>query len=538
MEIKTDYLVIGSGIAGLRFALHAARTGTVAIVTKKEIADSNTNKAQGGVAAVIDEIDSFDAHIADTLASGDGLCHAEVVNHVVRRGPAVIRDLMDLGIDFTTAGDSLDLGREGGHSHNRIVHARDLTGREIEQALVSLVRENPRVSVYENHVAVDLITHSTRVKKGPVVQAREVYACGAYVLDKKSDQVVTFHAAITLLATGGAGKVYAYTSNPDIATGDGIAMAYRAGCTVANLEFVQFHPTCLFHPEAKNFLISEAVRGEGAVLINTAGEAFMKKYDPAGELACRDVVARSIDTEIKQRGDDCVFLDITQRKADFIRERFPHLYAQCRKYGIDMTTDPVPVVPAAHYMCGGVRADLDGRTNIDRLFVVGEAACTGLHGANRLASNSLLEAVVFADDAAVTAARLLETLDDLPDNGLPLWDETGATDSNEAITVSQNWDEIRLFMWNYVGIVRSDKRLERAKKRIDLIMSEIKDYYWNFRVTADLLELRNIATVADLIIQCARRRKESRGLHYTIDYPEKNDAKWRRDTVISGASAD
>jgi len=538
MEIKTDYLVIGSGIAGLRFALHAARTGTVAIVTKKEIADSNTNKAQGGVAAVIDEIDSFDAHIADTLASGDGLCHAEVVNHVVRRGPAVIRDLMDLGIDFTTAGDSLDLGREGGHSHNRIVHARDLTGREIEQALVSLVRENPRVSVYENHVAVDLITHSTRVKKGPVVQAREVYACGAYVLDKKSDQVVTFHAAITLLATGGAGKVYAYTSNPDIATGDGIAMAYRAGCTVANLEFVQFHPTCLFHPEAKNFLISEAVRGEGAVLINTAGEAFMKKYDPAGELACRDVVARSIDTEIKQRGDDCVFLDITQRKADFIRERFPHLYAQCRKYGIDMTTDPVPVVPAAHYMCGGVRADLDGRTNIDRLFVVGEAACTGLHGANRLASNSLLEAVVFADEAAVTAARLLETLDDLPDNGLPLWDETGATDSNEAITVSQNWDEIRLFMWNYVGIVRSDKRLERAKKRIDLIMSEIKDYYWNFRVTADLLELRNIATVADLIIQCARRRKESRGLHYTIDYPEKNDAKWRRDTVISGASAD
>ncbi|MFP4444707.1 MAG: L-aspartate oxidase [Desulfosudaceae bacterium] len=538
MEIKTDYLVIGSGIAGLRFALHAARTGTVAIVTKKEIADSNTNKAQGGVAAVIDEIDSFDAHIADTLSSGDGLCHPEVVSHVVRRGPAVIRDLMDLGIDFTTAGDSLDLGREGGHSHNRIVHARDLTGREIEQALVSLARKNPRVSVYEDHVAVDLITHSTRVKKGPVVQTREVYACGAYVLDKKNDRVATFHAAITLLATGGAGKVYAYTSNPDIATGDGIAMAYRAGCTVANLEFVQFHPTCLFHPEAKNFLISEAVRGEGAVLINTAGEAFMKKYDPAGELACRDVVARAIDTEIKQRGDDCVFLDITQRKAEFIRQRFPHLYAQCRKYGIDMTTDPVPVVPAAHYMCGGVLADLEGRTNIDRLFVVGEAACTGLHGANRLASNSLLEAVVFADDAAAAAARLLETLADLPDNGLPPWDETGATDSNEAITVSQNWDEIRLFMWNYVGIVRSDKRLERAKKRIDLIMSEIRDYYWNFRVTADLLELRNIATVADLIIQCARMRKESRGLHYTIDYPEKNDADWRRDTVISGASAD
>ncbi|MFO8049807.1 MAG: L-aspartate oxidase [Desulfosudaceae bacterium] len=538
MEIKSDYLVIGSGIAGLRFALYAAESGTVAIVTKKEVADSNTNRAQGGIAAVVDEIDSFESHIADTLASGDGLSRPDVVEHVVTRGPAVIKDLMALGIDFTTSGEQLDLGREGGHSHNRIVHARDLTGREIEQSLVSLVKKNPRVTIYENHVAVDLITHSTRVKKGPVVQTREVYVCGAYVLDKTRDKVVTFNSGITLIATGGAGKVYAYTSNPDIATGDGIAMAYRAGCTVADLEFVQFHPTCLFHPEAKNFLISEAVRGEGALLVNTSGEAFMKKYDPAGELACRDVVARAIDTEIKRRGDDYVYLDISHKSPDFIKERFPHLYQQCLRYGIDMTTDPIPVVPAAHYMCGGVMTDLDGKTNIERLFVVGEAACTGLHGANRLASNSLLEAVVFADNAATAAARMLATIPDQSGNGLPLWDDTGTTDSNEAITVSQNWDEIRLFMWNYVGIVRSNSRLERAQKRIALIKSEIKEYYWNFRVTSDLLELRNIATVADLIIECARRRKESRGLHYNIDYPEKNDLEWRRNTVINEPFSD
>ncbi|MFP4039557.1 MAG: L-aspartate oxidase [Desulfosudaceae bacterium] len=538
MEIKSDYLVIGSGIAGLRFALYAAESGTVSIVTKKEVADSNTNRAQGGIAAVIDEIDSFESHIADTLSSGDGLSRPDVVEHVITRGPAVIKDLMSLGIDFTTSGEQLDLGREGGHSYNRIVHARDLTGREIEQSLVSLVKKNPRVTIYENHVAVDLITHSTRIKKGPVVQTRDVYVCGAYVLDKTQDKVVTFNSGITLIATGGAGKVYAYTSNPDIATGDGIAMAYRAGCTVADLEFVQFHPTCLFHPEAKNFLISEAIRGEGALLVNTSGEAFMKKYDPAGELACRDVVARAIDTEIKRRGDDYVYLDISHKPPDFIKERFPHLYGQCLRYGIDMTTDPIPVVPAAHYMCGGVMTDLEGKTNIDRLFVVGEAACTGLHGANRLASNSLLEAVVFADNAATAASRMLATIPDQSDNGLPLWDDTGTTDSNEAITVSQNWDEIRLFMWNYVGIVRSNSRLERAKKRIDLINSEIKEYYWNFRVTSDLLELRNIATVADLIIECARRRKESRGLHYNIDYPEKNDLEWRRNTVINESFSD
>jgi L-aspartate oxidase len=534
MEIRTDFLVIGSGIAGLKFALKAAEAGTVTIVTKKGVDDSSTNRAQGGIAAVISGIDSFEAHIQDTLASGDGLCDREVVDMVVRQGPDAVRELASLGIEFTRsgpAGDGLDLGREGGHSHNRIVHARDLTGREIEQALVSQAKAHKNITIYEDHIAVDLITHSTRVKKGPVVQSREVYCCGAYVLDIKNDRVNTFNARITLLATGGAGKVYAYTSNPDIATGDGIAMAYRAGGTVANLEFMQFHPTCLFHPAAKNFLISEAVRGEGALLLNSAGEPFMKKYDPAGELACRDVVARAIDTEIKSRGDDCVYLDISHRKPDFIKDRFPHLYDRCLKYGIDMTTDPVPVVPAAHYMCGGVVTDLWGRTSISRLYAVGEAACTGLHGANRLASNSLLEAVVYANRAVDCAVRELK---ELPrgDSDLPIWDEAGTTDSNEAITVSQNWDEIRLFMWNYVGIVRSDKRLKRAKNRIDLILAEIREYYWNFRVTADLLELRNIATVANLIITCATMRKESRGLHYNIDYNFKDDVNWLKDTVL------
>ncbi|MEW6078731.1 MAG: L-aspartate oxidase [Thermodesulfobacteriota bacterium] len=535
MEIKTDFLVIGSGIAGLKFALLAAEAGTVSIVTKKGVDDSSTNRAQGGIAAVISGLDSFESHIRDTLASGDGLCNREVVNMVVRQGPDAVMDLASLGIQFTKigpAGDGLDLGREGGHSHNRIVHARDLTGREIEQALVRQAIAHPNITIYEDHIAVDLITHSTRVKKGPVVQTREVYCCGAYVLDIKNDRVNTFNALVTLLATGGAGKVYAYTSNPDIATGDGIAMAHRAGGTVANLEFMQFHPTCLFHPAAKNFLISEAVRGEGALLLNSAGEAFMKNYDSAGELACRDVVARAIDTEIKRRGDDCVYLDISHRKPDFIKDRFPHLYERCLKYGIDMTTDPVPVVPAAHYMCGGVVTDMWGRTSISRLYAVGEAACTGLHGANRLASNSLLEAVVFANRAVDCAIRELKGLP-RRDNDLPVWDEAGTTDSNEAITVSQNWDEIRLFMWNYVGIVRSDKRLKRAKNRIDLIKAEIKEYYWNFRVTADLLELRNIATVADLIITCAMMRKESRGLHYNIDYNFKDDVNGLKDTVIT-----
>ncbi len=535
MKEKTDFLIIGSGIAGLKFALKAATAGDVVIVTKKAVADSNTNRAQGGIAAVFDATDSFDAHIHDTLSAGDGLCHEPVVRHVVKNGPASILELADAGIEFNRSAqraEDFDLGREGGHSHNRIVHAQDLTGKEIEQALVALVRANPRITVYEDHIAIDLITHSTRVKRGPVVKIQETYCCGAYVLDKNKNFVKTFHAKMTLLATGGAGKVYAYTSNPDISTGDGIAMAYRAGCTVANLEFVQFHPTCLFHPAAKNFLISEAVRGEGGILIDSSGNRFMEKYDPARELACRDAVARAIDTEMKKSGDDCVFLDISHKDVDFIKTRFPNLYANCLKYGIDMTVDRIPVVPAAHYMCGGVITDMAGRTNIDRLYAVGETACTGLHGANRLASNSLLEAVVYANSAVEDALEQLENWPEEEENDIPLWDDTGASDPTEAITVSQNWDEIRMFMWNYVGIVRSDKRLERARRRIDLIVHEIREYYWNFRVTAYLLELRNIATVAELIIEGASRRKESRGLHYNIDYPQKDDANWQTDTVL------
>ncbi|MFZ5565013.1 MAG: L-aspartate oxidase [Thermodesulfobacteriota bacterium] len=540
MEYQTDFLIIGSGIAGLKFALKAAEAGSVTIVTKKAVADSNTNRAQGGIAAVIDGIDSFEAHIKDTLDSGDGLCNRDVVEHVVRNGPAAIQELVNLGIRFTKSenGQRFDLGREGGHSCNRIVHAHDLTGKEIEEALVALVRQNNRITVLEDHIAIDLITHATRVKRGPVVKTQNVYCCGAYVLDKVNDYVKTFHARVTLLATGGAGKVYAYTSNPDIATGDGIAMAYRAGCSVANLEFMQFHPTCLYHPAAKNYLISEAVRGEGGVLVDAAGHAFMEKYDPAKDLACRDVVARAIDTEMKQSGDDCVFLDISHKSADFIRTRFPNLYANCLKFGIDMTKEPVPVVPAAHYMCGGVVTDMAGRTDIDRLYAVGETACTGLHGANRLASNSLLEAVIYADSAARDA---IERLPAIPVDGrdeLPLWDEVGTTDSTEAITVSHNWDEIRLFMWNYVGIVRSEKWLKRAKSRIDLILAEIRDYYWDFRVTSNLLELRNIATVGDLIIQCAMLRKESRGLHYNIDYDFRDDARWNKDTVLKRPYSD
>lgn len=540
MDIRSDFLVIGSGIAGLMFALKVAEHGTVAIATKRSVMESNTRYAQGGIASVFDSVDSFDLHIQDTLSAGDGLCNREVVETVVRDGPERIRELMELGVHFNVREDDpedahgprLDLGREGGHSQKRIVHAQDMTGQEIERVLVEHARRHPSITLYEDHIAVDLITFSSRMRRGLVTTTHEDHCCGAYVFDRSSGLVKTMQARIILLATGGSGKVYLYTSNPDIATGDGIAMAYRAGATIANLEFVQFHPTCLFHPEAKNFLISEAVRGEGGVLLDASGTAFMERYDPLRDLACRDVVARAIDTELKKSGEDSVFLDISHRSSRHIRERFPNLYEKCLSFGIDMTRQPIPVVPAAHYMCGGVVTDMFGRTDIHRLYVIGESACTGLHGANRLASNSLCEALVYANAAAGNALEVLAASEDAVVPEPPPWDEVGTTDSDELIVVAHNWDEIRRLMWNYVGIVRSDKRLERARRRIEIIQAEIQEYYWNFRVSADLIELRNIAVVAEQVIRCASHRKESRGLHYNIEYPHRNDHRWCKDTVI------
>jgi len=530
MTIESDFLVIGSGIAGLSFALQAADHGSVAVVTKREIAESATRYAQGGIASVFSTEDSFDAHVEDTLTAGAGICHDDVVRMVVEEGPATIRNLIEWGVKFTTTtqGDAYDLTREGGHSARRILHAEDITGREIERALVEAVRQNPNITVYEHHIAIDLIT-CAKVARQPV----EDNCClGAYVLDISGNRVLTFSAGATLLASGGAGKVYLYTCNPDVASGDGVAMAYRAGATVANMEFMQFHPTTLFHPNAKSFLISEAVRGEGAVLRRRDGTAFMEKYHHLRDLAPRDIVARAIDNEMKTYGDDCVYLDITHEPADFVRSRFPNIYQTCLEYGLDMTKDRLPVVPAAHYLCGGVQVNCDGETDVRGLYAIGEVAFTGLHGANRLASNSLLEAAVFAGRAARHASGRVAERRTATRQTLPEWDAGTATNSDEMVVVSQNWDEIRRFMWNYVGIVRTTKRLERAMRRIQLIQAEIDDYYWNFIVTSDLIELRNLATVAGLIITCAQQRKESRGLHYTIDYPERDDQNGRKDTIL------
>jgi L-aspartate oxidase len=525
-----DYLVLGSGIAGLSFALKVAPHGRVAIVTKKGRADSNTNYAQGGIAAVTSKEDSFELHVRDTLESGAGLCKESVVRTIVEEGPERIAELIALGMQFSerqnggsAGGRELDLGKEGGHSRRRILHAKDVTGREIERALLAAIAAQPNIQIFENHFAIDLITSQ---KLGCVGESR---CLGIYALDKKTDQVEIFAAPVTLLATGGCGKVYLYTTNPDIATGDGVAMAYRAGAAIGNMEFIQFHPTCLYHPRAKSFLISEAVRGEGGVLKTIEGVEFMDRYHPLKSLAPRDIVARAIDSEMKKSGAPYVVLDITQKPARFIIERFPNIYQTCLSFGIDITKEPIPVVPAAHYQCGGVLTDIDGHTHIRGLYAVGEVACTGLHGANRLASNSLLEALVCAHRAAhqSLAHRL-----PMPEIKIPAWHSGDAHNPDELVVISHNWDEIRRAMWDYVGIVRTNKRLQRAEKRMANLQEEIEEFYWDFKVTSDLLELRNIATVAELIVKCSMQRLESRGLNYNLDYPNADPAWAQRDTVM------
>jgi L-aspartate oxidase len=526
MAITCDFLVIGSGVAGLSFALEAAHQFDVVLVTKRARDESNTKYAQGGIAAVLSETDSFESHMHDTTVAGAGLTHDRVVELCVKDAPARIQMLKELGARFDLSEKAsendaeYDLHLEGGHSARRIVHALDMTGREVERALIDAVAAQPRIRVLEEHTAVDLITLAKY--GGPEVCA------GAYVLDVGAGKVHTVLARATVLATGGAGKVYLYTTNPDVASGDGVAMAFRAGAEVANMEFYQFHPTCLFHPQAKTFLITEALRGEGAILRRTDGTPFMKSYDARAELAPRDIVARAIDHEMKRTGAEHVMLDITDKKPAFVKERFPGIYAECLRYGIDITCQPIPVVPAAHFQCGGVSTDLEGRTTIPGLWAIGECAHTGLHGANRLASNSLLEGLVFAHRAA---GALLDVDKSKPWPDVPDWDVGEAGTSDEAVVITQNWDELRRLMWNYVGIVRSNKRLRRAARRIALLQEEIQEYYWNYFITRDLLELRNIATVAQLIVECAAARRESRGLHYTIDYPEL-DPKAARDMVV------
>ena len=508
---SADVLILGSGAAGLAAALHLPEHLSVLVLSKDAIRDGSTNWAQGGIAAVQANSDSFESHIDDTIRAGAGLCDEDVVAFTVKEGPGAIEHLIALGLEFDKRAQGLDLTKEGGHTFRRVLHVADSTGRAVESTLVRQVLGKPNIEVLVDRVAIDIVTSAK-------LAAPDNRVLGAYVYNRQTTHVEVIEARFVILATGGASKVYLYTSNPDGATGDGIAMAWRAGSRVANMEFNQFHPTCLYHPDAKSFLISEAVRGEGGRLLLPDGTPFMERFDPRGELASRDIVARAIDHEIKRLGVDCVFLDISHREDQFIETHFPTILKRCLRYGIDMRREPIPVVPAAHYTCGGVVVDTDGRTDVPGLYAIGEVACTGLHGANRLASNSLLECLVFAR----SAAEHIAASDDRNDEPLyvPDWDESRVTDSDEQVVLNHNWDELRRFMWDYVGIVRTTRRLERAQHRLDLLKREIKDYYEHHRVTADLIELRNLVHVAELIVRCAMSRKESRGLHYTLDFPE------------------
>ncbi len=524
--LEFDHIVIGSGIAGLSSALHLAEAGgSVAIITKSAIDECNTKLAQGGIACVLDKEDTFESHIQDTLYAGAGLCQEDVVRKIIETGPEVVHEFIDRGAHFTTRGelgektqkDDFDLGREGGHSQRRVIHAGDITGEELERILIKSCFANKNIQIFKNHISIDLI-----IKRRDKQQTR--HCVGVYALDKVKKIVKTFHGITTTIATGGSGKVYLYTSNPDVACGAGVAMGYRAGVKIANMEFIQFHPTILYDPKIRSFLISEAVRGEGAVLKcrNKSGKlvSFMKKYHPMKSLAPRDVVARAIDSEMKRLGQECVYLDITHQNEKTLRRRFPNIFKKCLEAGINMAKDPIPVVPAAHYSCGGVLTDVNGATEMPGLYAVGEAACTGLHGANRLASNSLLEAMVVAKLSAQDIYKKIDLLKNLSwDTNVSGWTCGNATDSDELVVISHNWDEIRHFMWDYVGIFRTNKRLQRAKARIKLIRKEIEKYYWDFLVTPDLIEVRNIASTAEIIIDSALSRKESRGLNFNADYP-------------------
>lgn len=526
--IQQDVLIIGSGAAGLSLALSLPEHISISLISKRSLSETNTYYAQGGISAVTDEKDSIESHVADTLDAGAGICDEATVRQVVEGGPRSIDWLKQLGVSFTrypnpATGPMLHLTREGGHSHRRVIHAADHTGQEMQVRLDQVARTRPNIRILENHLAIDLISEQQPGTAGKRVQ-------GAYVYDIQGERVLTFAARFVVLATGGAGKVYLYTSNPDIATGDGVAMAWRAGCRVANMEFIQFHPTCLYHPRAKSFLITEALRGEGAHLLLPNGQRFMDRFDPRGELAPRDIVARAIDHEMKRTGADHLWLDISHKPADFVMEHFPTIHRTCLEFGIDITKEPIPIVPAAHYSCGGVCTDRLARTDIAGLYAIGETAYTGLHGANRMASNSLLECLVFAQVAGADIERHLNE-HPIPEQ-LPLWDESRVSDPNEEVLVSHNWDELRRFMWDFVGIVRSNRRLERAKRRVEMLRQEIHKYYSDFRVSNDLLELRNLVEVADLIIRSARRRHESRGLHYNLDYPFEDDLRQKGPTIL------